>query len=52
MAVNRYEVGNLDQQDIKGILVQQEEIVKSYVTDITAPFVIKKERGPPQFHRY
>ena len=27
------EVGNLDTQDISGILKQQEEIVKQYITD-------------------
>lgn len=34
LALELLEVGNLNGDDIQGILMQQEDIVKQYITDI------------------
>ena len=50
LALNLYEIGNLDDSDIKGILSQQEEIVKQYVSDIISSFVFNSKK--PVTQRY
>ena len=43
MTKSLIEIGNLDNNEIKTILSQQQEIVKQYVIDIAQPFVENKQ---------